>query len=166
MKSWVRLWISALLVLTIAGCGQPLALFRPHVEIVARTHPQSLSGSTSRVDFALTGISGGVKGKGTWAVNARTKVVTVTLDVQGLAIARMYAADVFHGTCGHIGEPLFALRPLVAGATGRADSTTVIRGVKVLPGPAENVGVEVRQNNSATAAPLACGTIGPSTGPG
>lgn len=113
--------------------------------------------------LTLAGISGNTWGTGTLSLSPTTHVLTVTLNMQSLAVASHHAAMIHQGSCGRMGKEKYALSPLVGTATGRATSTTHISGIGAIP--QQGWAVVVQQNMRSAGAPLACGNVGPNIGP-
>ncbi|HEX6121799.1 MAG TPA: CHRD domain-containing protein [Ktedonobacterales bacterium] len=92
-------------------------------------------------------------------ISGRNLVVRVR--VGGLAPYSAHAAHIHKGSCARQGGVVYMLKNVVANASGYADGTTVIKGVRTIPRSGWYVNVHRSSNISTQTGfdPIACGNI-------
>jgi hypothetical protein len=91
-------------------------------------------------------------------------VLTVTLDVTGLAPNSSHAAHIHSGSCLNTQQVVHDLGPLIADANGHATKTVTIAGVSAIPQTGWDINVHYSTDLSTQTGynPILCGDIVPS----
>lgn len=100
---------------------------------------------------------------GTARLTISQNVLTVWLDVYGLAPNSVHAAHIHAGDCANSGKVLYNMTPLVADASGHATKVSTFSGVTSIPATGWDINIHYSTDLSTQTGynPILCGNVVP-----
>lgn len=142
--------------------GPGVATKAEHEEIACATVMNPNGATSVHVPFGSTG-DPNEHATGTATLTLTNNVLTVSLDVSGLAPNSAHAAHIHAGDCTNTAGVLYDMTPLTADANGHAKKVSTFTGVTSIPATGWDINVHYSTDltNQTGYNPILCGNVVP-----